>query len=44
MTWQEFAAARQLLVEEKIGAVAREARRREDEIARQTRKHAAKER
>lgn len=39
MSWAEFCAARQLLVEEKIGSVAREARRVEDAQAKIARKN-----
>ena len=41
MTWPEFAAARQLLVEEQIGSKIREAKRVEDQTAKATRKRLA---
>lgn len=40
MTYPQFALARQLLVEEHIGSAVREAKRREDDMAKQTRRQA----
>ena len=42
MTWEEFALARQLLVEEQIGALVREAKRTEDRAASKTKGHIAR--
>lgn len=39
MTWEEYALARQLLVEEHVGTLIREARRAEDHAAKQARKN-----
>jgi hypothetical protein len=39
MTWEEFALARQVLVEEYIGSLVRESKRREDHVAKQSKAH-----
>ena len=40
MSWEEFALARKVLLEEHIGTRVRQAKRDEDAVARQSRKHA----
>ena len=42
MTWEDYALARKVLLEEHIGTVAREAKRAEDAVAKKTRGHAAR--
>jgi hypothetical protein len=40
MSWEEFALARKVLLEEHIGTRVRQAKRDEDAVAKQTRKRA----
>ncbi len=42
MTWEDHALARQLLTEERVGTLIRDAKRQEDAIAKQTRTRGAR--
>ena len=42
MSWEEYALARKLLLEEHIGTRVRQAKAEEDAIARKTSKHASR--
>ena len=42
MTWKQYALARKVLLEEYIGSVQREAKARENAVAKKTRSHAAR--
>ena len=43
MTWEEYALARKVLLEEHIGTRVREAKAKENAVAKQTAKHAQRD-